>query len=108
MKEERILKSMSNFSLKRLGSKLFKAFQIDGGDNYLELNFVNCETGIEYSVTVKPETGLTQGSKNQQLEAKVKELEEDIRRIENQLIKYQGKDPSFKAERVSIIKGTDS
>jgi hypothetical protein len=72
---DKILKSMSNYSLKRLGSKLFKAFLVDGGDNYLELNFINEDTGQHYSVTVKPEGKITQGHKNVMLEARIAELE---------------------------------
>jgi hypothetical protein len=74
---ERILKSMSNYSLKRLGSKLFNAFTIDGGDNYLELNFIHKDTDQHYSVTVKPTDKVTQGHKNRLLEKRISELEKE-------------------------------
>ena len=75
MSEQRILKSMCNFSLKRIGSKLFKAFIADGGDNYLELNFIHSATNQHYSVTVKPTEGMTQGHKNELLENRIEELQ---------------------------------
>jgi hypothetical protein len=75
--KERILKSMSNYSLKRIGSKLFNAFIVDGGDNYLELNFINENTEQHYSVTVKPDDKITQGHKNRLLEARIAELEKN-------------------------------
>ena len=73
--KERILKSMPNYSLKRLGSKLFNAFTIDGGDNYLELNFIHQDTNQHYSVTVKPTGKITQGQKNILLTKRIAELE---------------------------------
>ena len=82
---ERILKSMSNYSLKRLGSKLFKAFLTDGGDNYLELNFINEKTEQHYSVTVKPTDKITQGHKNIMLETKIAELENQWISVEDRL-----------------------
>ena len=75
---ERILKSMTNYSLKRLGSKLFNAFTIDGGDNYLELNFINKDTDQHYSVTVKPTGKITQGQKNILLTKRIVELEKSL------------------------------
>ena len=68
---------MSNYSLKRLGSKLFNAFTIDGGDNYLELNFIHQDTNQHYSVTVKPTGKITQGQKNILLTKRITEFEKE-------------------------------